>query len=89
MGVVIGAGLSMAANPEELPVGRGSIAVAPDSSKGLGVDCIDQFWSTRIPISWNGSAKTAHSSTFADRSDAKLRLRIRIIANKKRLLIFR
>lgn len=42
VGVVIGAGLSMAASPEELPVGRGSIAVAPDSSKGLGVDRVDQ-----------------------------------------------
>ena len=42
VGVVIGAGLAVAASPEELPVGRGSIAIAPESSKRLGMDGIDQ-----------------------------------------------
>ena len=41
VGVVIGAGLAVAASPEELPVGRGSIAVTPESGKRLGVDRID------------------------------------------------
>ena len=42
MGVVIGAGLAAAASPEELPVGGGSFAVAPESGKRLGVDLVDQ-----------------------------------------------
>ena len=42
VGVVIGAGLAVAASPEELPVGGGSFAVAPESGKRLSVDRIDQ-----------------------------------------------
>jgi hypothetical protein len=42
VGVVIGACLTVAASPEELPVGGGSFAVAPESGKWLGVDRIDQ-----------------------------------------------
>jgi hypothetical protein len=42
VGIVIGAGLSMAASPEELSVGGGSLAITPESGKWLGVDGIDQ-----------------------------------------------
>jgi hypothetical protein len=42
VGVVIGASLAVAAGPEELPIGRGSIALAPEGGKRLSVDRIDQ-----------------------------------------------
>jgi hypothetical protein len=42
VGVVIAAGLPVGASPEELPVGGGSFAVAPESGKRLSVDRIDQ-----------------------------------------------
>ncbi len=42
VGVVIGAGLAVAASPEELRVGGGSLAVAPKSGNRLSVDRIDQ-----------------------------------------------
>ena len=35
VGVVIGASLAVAAGPEELPIGRGSIALAPEGGKRL------------------------------------------------------
>ena len=40
--IVIGAGLAVAASSEELPVGGGSFAVAPESGKRLSMDGIDQ-----------------------------------------------
>ena len=42
VGVVIGASLAVAASPEELPIGRGSIALTPEGGKRLSVDRIDQ-----------------------------------------------
>ena len=42
MGVVIGASLAVAAGSEELPIGRGSIVLTPESGKRLSVDRIDQ-----------------------------------------------
>jgi hypothetical protein len=42
VGVVVGEGLTVAASPEELPVGGGSLPVAPESGKGVGMDRIDQ-----------------------------------------------
>ena len=42
MGVVVGASLTVAASPEELPVGGGSLPVAPESGKGVGMDRINQ-----------------------------------------------
>ena len=42
VGVVVGAGLAVTASPEKLPVGGGSLPVAPESGKGVGMDRIDQ-----------------------------------------------
>ena len=42
VGVVIGASLAVAAGPEELPIGRGNIALAPEGGKRLSVNRIDQ-----------------------------------------------
>ena len=41
-GVVVGAGLAMSAGAEKLAVRRRSVAVAPDSGEGLGVNGVDE-----------------------------------------------
>lgn len=60
VGVVVGAGLTLAASPEELPVGGGSLPVAPESGKGVGMDRIDQASESDLVGHRGGAIRQSH-----------------------------